>query len=182
MKLVLDACVLYPTVLREILIGVAAKGLYQPLWSERLLEEWARAAARRGEADEVIARGEVAMLKARFPQAMIARHEGLENRLHLPDENDIHVLATAIAGNADAIVTMNAADFPRGVLQSEGLDRRSPDDVLWALWSDHPDTVAEVVETVRQEAERLSGKPQPVRALLKRIRLSRLGRALEAAS
>ena len=31
-KILLDACVLYPTVLREILIGVAARGLYRPLW------------------------------------------------------------------------------------------------------------------------------------------------------
>ena len=39
MKAVLDACVLFPTVLREILSGVAAKGLYEPLWSDRILRE-----------------------------------------------------------------------------------------------------------------------------------------------
>ena len=43
MKALLDACVLYPTVLREILTGVAGQGLYTPLWSDRILEEWARA-------------------------------------------------------------------------------------------------------------------------------------------
>src|SRR5690606_10011196 len=32
-RAVLDACVLYPTVLREILIGAADAGLYAPLWS-----------------------------------------------------------------------------------------------------------------------------------------------------
>jgi hypothetical protein len=46
MRVLIDACVLYPTVMREVLIGVAAKGLFTPLWSARILEEWARAAAR----------------------------------------------------------------------------------------------------------------------------------------
>ena len=49
MKAVLDACVLFPTVLREILLGVAARGLYQPVWSDRILREWTRATAKLGE-------------------------------------------------------------------------------------------------------------------------------------
>ncbi|OCX62297.1 PIN domain-containing protein [Thioclava sp. SK-1] len=178
MKLCLDACVLYPTILREILIGCAQAGMFQPIWSERLLEEWARAAARRNPTDEVIARGEIALLTARFPAAMVQRHTGLETRLHLPDENDIHVLACAIAGGAEAIVTMNAKDFPRGVLASEGLERRDPDGLLWQFASDDRETVATIVEDIRATAERLSGVSQPLRALLKRARLPRLGKAL----
>ena len=180
MKLLLDACVLYPTVLREILIGAARAGFYQPLWSERILEEWARAAARLSPPDEVIARGEIALLKAEFPAACVTLRAGLAARLHLPDENDIHVLAAAIEGGAEAIVTENRADFPRGVLAGEGLDRRDPDGLLWQFWSERPEAMAEVVERVRARAEALSGQPQPVRALLKRARLPRLGKALGA--
>ena len=33
---VLDACVLYPTVLRQILLGCAERGLYTPIWSAEL--------------------------------------------------------------------------------------------------------------------------------------------------
>ncbi|WP_376873973.1 RSP_2648 family PIN domain-containing protein [Albirhodobacter sp. R86504] len=178
MKLLLDACVLYPTVLREILIGCAREGLYTPLWSERILEEWARATVKLGPQAEVFARGEVAMLRAAFPQASVAPHAGLEARLHLPDENDIHVLAAAISGGADAIVTFNACDFPRGALAQEGLERRDPDGLLWELWSGAPEAVARVCEAVRSEAERLSGAPQPMRSLLKRAKLPRLAKAL----
>ena len=178
MRAVLDACVLYPTVLREILIGAAEAGLYTPLWSERILEEWARATAKLGTAEQAFARGEIAVLKAAFPEAAIARHQGLEARLHLPDENDIHVLATAISGSADAIITLNARDFPRGVLAGEGLARRDPDGFLWELWSHHPDTLGAVAEAARLRAERGLGTAQPLRALLKRARLPRLGKAL----
>ncbi|KEO51645.1 RSP_2648 family PIN domain-containing protein [Thioclava pacifica] len=177
-KILLDACVLYPTVLREILIGAAKAGLYRPLWSARILEEWARAAARRAPADEAIARGEIALLRAAFPKAEIAPQPGIEQRLVLPDENDLHVLAAAIAGGADAILTFNAQDFPRGTLAGEGLERRDPDGFLWQLFSTHPEKMRAVTEAVRAEAERLSGDPQPIRALMKRARLPRFGKAL----
>ena len=178
MKAVLDACVLYPTVLREILIGAAVAGLYVPLWSERILEEWARATAKLGPGEQAFARREIAALKAAFPGACVTRHQGLEARLYLPDENDIHVLATAIAGGADAIITLNASDFPRGVLAGEGLARRDPDGFLWELWSHHPGVIAAVAEAARARAETALATPQPMRALLKRARLPRLGKAL----
>lgn len=180
MRLLLDACVLYPTVLREILIGVARAGLYRPLWSARILEEWARAVARLGPADEAVARAEIAALRAAFPGAEVAPHPGLEGRLHLPDVNDIHVLAAAIGGHADAIVTFNAQDFPRGTLAAEGLERRDPDGLLWQLWSEHPAAVEAVLEAVRARAEALSGVPQPLRPLLKRAKLPRLAKAVAA--
>ncbi|GAA3873627.1 RSP_2648 family PIN domain-containing protein [Celeribacter arenosi] len=178
MKALLDACVLYPTVMREILLSVAAKGLFTPLWSDRILEEWARAARKLGPQGEVQARGEIAMVRAGFPKASIGNWEGVAQRLYLSDENDIHVLAAAVVGDADVIITMNAKDFPRHVLAEEGLDRADPDSFLWRIWSDHPDVVAGAVEEVRAQAERLSGEPWEVRRLLKKARLPRLGKAL----
>ena len=127
MKVLLDACVLYPTILREILIGVAGAGLYAPLWSERILEEWARATRKLGPEAEMLARGDIARLRADWPDAAVLPHPGLAARLHLPDENDIHVLAAAVAGHADAILTFNASDFPRRILAEEGIERRDPD-------------------------------------------------------
>lgn len=177
-RAVLDACVLYPTVLREILTGAAQAGLYRPLWSARILEEWARAAARLSPGDDIIARGEITTLRAAFPQAEIAPQPGLEARLLLPDPNDIHVLASAIAGHADLIVTFNARDFPRGTLAEEGLAREGPDAFLMDLWLSAPDAIATVVESSRARAEAISGQPQPLRALMKRARLPRLGKAL----
>ncbi|MCB2117225.1 MAG: PIN domain-containing protein [Rhodobacteraceae bacterium] len=178
MKALLDACVLYPTVLREILIGVARAELYTPLWSDRILEEWARATVKFGPGAEEIARGEVAALKAAFPGSSVPVRAGLQARLWLPDPDDIHVLAAAVAGGAEVIVTFNAQDFPRATLAEEGLKRVDPDQFLLYMQALQPETVARAVEAVRETAERLSGEPQPLRALLKRARLPRLGKAL----
>lgn len=179
MRLVLDACVLYPTVLREILCGVAKAGLYEPLWSERILEEWARAVIKLGPGAEAVARGEIALMTAAFPRAMVRAQPDIEARLLLPDPNDRHVLAVAIAGHAEAILTFNAVDFPRHVLAGEGVQRRDPDGFLWELWSHHPGPVAAAIAEVHAKAERISGRLLPLRALLKRAQLPRLGRALQ---
>jgi predicted nucleic acid-binding protein len=178
MKAVLDACVLYPTVLREILQGAAAAGLYKPVFSERILREWVLATAKLGAAAPAQAAGEASLLRAAFPQALTRERPDIEARLLLPDPNDVHVLATAIASGADAIVTFNAQDFPGHVLSAEGITRRDPDGFLWELQSRHPDEMARVVEAVRAKAEGISGQPFPLKALLKRVRLYRLAKAL----
>jgi predicted nucleic acid-binding protein len=179
-RVVLDACVLFPTVLREILLGGATAGLYEPVFSDRILREWTRATAKLGPVAQVVAEGEATLVRAAFPRAIIRENPGVEARLMLPDPNDVHVLATAIAGHADAIVTFNSQDFPGHALAAEGITRRDPDGFLWELWSRHPDAVAQVIEDVRAKAETLSGQPMPLKTLLKRSRLNRLSKALHA--
>ncbi|MBI1172233.1 PIN domain-containing protein [bacterium] len=180
MRAVLDACVLYPTVLREILLGVAARGLYEPQWSDRILREWVLATAKLGPVAQALAEGDAALARAAFPRALIRAQPDIEARLALPDPDDVHVLAVAIAGHADAIVTFNAADFPRHLLAEEGIERRDPDGFLWEMWSRRPDEVGAVVRAVHARAEELSGRPIPLRGFLKKAQLWRLGKALEA--
>ena len=178
MKAVLDACVLYPTVLREILLGVAARGLFEPLWSDRILGEWVRATAKLGDAAQVIATGEAALLRAKFPRGFVRENTDIERRLLLPDPDDVHVLAVAIAGHADCIVTVNAVDFPRHALAAEGIDRRDPDGLLWLLWSHHPTEVEDVVRAVHVTAEAMSGDVIPLKSMMKRAQLPKLAKAM----
>lgn len=180
MKAVLDACVLYPPVLREILLGVAAAGIFEPIMSDRILREWTRATAKLGPEVQRQAEGEALLVRAAFPRAIIREQPGIETRLLLPDPNDVHVLAVGIAGHADAIVTFNAKDFPGHVLAAEGLTRRDPDGFLWELWSHRPVEVGGIIEDVRAKAEALSGAAVPLKSLLKRVRLGRLAKALQA--
>ncbi|MCM2562401.1 PIN domain-containing protein [Lutimaribacter sp. EGI FJ00015] len=178
MKVLLDTCVLYPTVIREMLLGVAGQGAFIPLWSDRILEEWARAARKIGPQGEPQARAEIALVQAAWPGAAVTCPPSLESRLWLPDPADTHVLAAAIAGHADVIVTLNAGDFPRNILAEEGLSRADPDGFLHGIWQAQPDLVAHVGAQVLAQARRLSGDDWDIRRLLKKARLPRLGKAL----
>ena len=182
MRVLLDACVLYPTVMREVLLAAAGTGLFQPLWSDRILEEWARAARKLGPQAEPVARAEIALLRVAWPDASVPPAPGTQARLWLPDMNDVHVLAAAIRGSADLLLTLNARDFPRNILAEEGVTRRDPDGFLWQLWSHHPHDMAEAVAEIHAKAEALSGETWPLRALLKKARLPRLGKALDQAA
>jgi predicted nucleic acid-binding protein len=178
-KVVLDACVLYPNALRRILLGVAQEGVFEPLWSDRILEEWARATRKLGPAAEVEARAAIAMIKQDFPRAMVRDASAAEARLHLPDANDVHVFATAIVGGADAILTFNAMDFPRHVLAAEGITRRDPDGFLWELWSHDAGPVSRAVMRAKGMAEAATEGPEKtLRGFLKRAGLPRLGKAM----
>lgn len=179
MKAVLDACVLFPTVLREILLGVAARGLYHPIWSDRILREWTRATAKLGPEAAMQAEAQALLARTAFPQAMQREQPNIEARLLLPDDNDIHVLAVAISSHADAIITFNAKDFPRHLLAEEGLLRMDPDQLLCQLHAHHPREVAQVVADVHAAAQRMLGEDIPLKSLMKRAQLRRLGKALD---
>jgi predicted nucleic acid-binding protein len=179
-RAVLDACVLYPTVLREILLGCAAAGLYVPVVSDRILNEWVRATAKLGPVQMGIAGAEATALRTTFPAAVVRARPEIEARLYLPDPNDVHVLAVAIGSSADAIVTFNASDFPQHTLAEEGIKRRDPDGFLWEMWSHHPDAVGTVVARVHATACTLANADFTVKSLLKRAKLNRLTKALTA--
>ncbi len=181
MRVLIDACVLYPTVLREIVLGVAARGALAPFWSPRILEEWARAADRIAPGAQTVARGEIALLSTAWPQARVTPSPEVEALLDLPDPADRHVLAAAIAARAAVILTFNLRDFPRRALDPHGLRAQHPDAFLMELWLAQPDIVTRAVAEVRSRTEDISGRAQPLRPLLKRAKLPRLGKALQSA-
>nr|WP_255670785.1 PIN domain-containing protein [Cognatishimia sp. F0-27] len=174
----LDTCVLYPSVMRAVLLGAAGQGLFTPLWSVRILEEWARAARKIGPLGEAQARAEIALVQAQHPKAVVTWPPSLESRLWLPDSHDVHVLAAAVAGHADTIITLNAKDFPRHILAEEGLTRCDPDALLYGFWLDNPDTIDSICQSVLADAQTLSGDDWTMRALLKKARLPRLAKAV----
>jgi len=180
MKLVLDACVMFPTVMREVLLGASEAGFFEALWSPRILEEWARAAARLGPEGEAVARGEVALLVERFPNASILVPDGFERRFWLPDPADIHVLAAAVFASSDGIVTLNRADFPKSILAEEGLQRFEPDGLLYGFWLEDAARMETVCGRVLEKARALSGAEWTSRSLFKKARLPRLAKALSA--
>lgn len=177
MRVALDACVLVPTVMREMLIGAARRGAFDPVWSARILEEWARAARRLPEGSEAIARAEIAALRREWPAAETEFDEADLAGLALPDPDDRHVLAAAVAGGAGTLVTLNLRDFPGRTLARHGVLARHPDGFLLDFVADGPDLAG----TAREVRDRLGREATGLRPMLKRAGMPRLGKALAEA-
>lgn len=175
MRAVLDANVLFPTILREILTDLAGAGLYTALWSDRILEEWRRAAARLGADQEAVAGAEIALLRLRFAQSEITAAPRLD--IDLPDPADRHVVETALAGGAAQIVTANLRDFPQHLMAPRGLRAIHPDAFLLALHDVAPGQVAAIAQAARDKAARMGGD-MTLAEMLKRSRLPRLAKRL----
>lgn len=116
---ILDTSVLWPSLQRDFLLSLAIEGLYRPLWSTAILDE-----LRYHEAQKLVDRGHdpvvaeqrsqhlVNQMSRAFDDAILANWESLEGTFGLPDVNDEHVVAAALVGGADVIVTSNFKDFP----------------------------------------------------------------------
>ena len=72
----------------------------------------------------------VALMNSSVPDCLVTHYEKLAESLELPDPDDRHVLAAAIVGHADAIVTFNTKDFPEAVLQPYGIEVQHPDEFV----------------------------------------------------
>lgn len=170
----LDACVLFPRVVRTLILGVAEAGLLRPAWSPRVLEEWRIAAAREGASAEDAAREAAAELR-RLPGGVEVEPDlSIEAGIELPDPTDAHVLAAAVAARATVLMTFNMRDFPARRLARFGVVPRHPDGYFWELLSHRAGPVRAIVDRLVEAADRegLGG-----RKLLKRSGLPRLGRA-----
>ena len=111
---VLDTCVLWPSLQRDVILSFAVEGLYRPLWSDAILAELEYSEADklrdRGVTDSDAsrrARDLVSQMRRYFDDACVTGWEGLDGTFGLPDRDDEHVVAAAVVGNAGAIVTAN---------------------------------------------------------------------------
>lgn len=158
-RAVLDANVLFPFSLRDTLLRLAEAELYLPLWSSRILDEMQRNLVARGLMEEAAAGRLRDTIDAAFEEACIdgAAIQGLEPAM-TNDAKDRHVLAAAVAANAEAIVTSNLKDFPPEACESHGVEAVHPDEFLLILLAKAPDVVRRCV--VEQAAD-LDRPPVP---------------------
>lgn len=126
---VLDTNVIYPVIIRDILLWFAHYDLYTPKWSAHIFDEWREVMTRNGVAEKEATKRAQAPNRA-FPDAFVHHYEGIIPNLTLPDPKDCHVLAAAIKANANIIVTNNLKDFPKDYLETFGLGAKSVDDFL----------------------------------------------------
>ena len=124
----LDANVLYSAGLRDFLLRLADQYLYAPLWSADIHAEWIRSVlANRPDLTADVLERTRAVMDQHFPDAVVTGHSARTAGLDPSDAGDLHVLAAAIEGGADLIVTHNLRDFPTDCLASYGLTAQHPD-------------------------------------------------------
>ncbi|BDU02236.1 hypothetical protein IFM12276_52640 [Nocardia sputorum] len=128
---VYDANVLYGNTLRDLLIRLARSGAVQAKWTDRILDEALNnlSAKRPDIPVDRLARLRTLMNDA-VPDCRVYGYEPLIEAVKLPDPDDRHVLAAAIAAKAQVIVTSNLADFPDDALEPWNIEAKSPDDFL----------------------------------------------------
>ena len=167
----LDANVLYPAGLRDLLLRLADRYLYAPLWSADIHAEWMRSLlADRTDIDAGVLDRTRTVMDGHFPDAIVTGYQTLAAQLKLPDPDDRHVLAAAIHGGADVIVTANLRDFPVSRLAPYGLAAQHPDAFVADLFENDPEAV---LAAVRGHRAALRNPPRSVSDYL--TALERLG-------
>lgn len=157
---ILDANVLYPNLLRDILLSLAVAGLYHARWTEHINTEWTRNLATN--------RPDIApkipllldTVNRAVPDCLVENYDFLVATLVLPDPDDRHVLAAAIVGHADAIVTANLKDFPAQALAAHGVEAQHPDDFIMNQLQLRPLEALKVFKHIR--AKRKTHPAQPL--------------------
>jgi predicted nucleic acid-binding protein len=153
----LDASVLYPASLRNLLMRLTLNGLFQAKWSADVHEEWIRSLLR-DRPD--LPRERLLQVRDAMDEhagdCVVTGYEPLIDGLQLPDPDDRHVLAAAIVGRADVIVTHNLKDFPAAVLARYGLRAEHPDEFVRHLLDLSP---VLAVDAVRDQQAALTRPP-----------------------
>lgn len=107
---VLDADVLYPPILRDTMVSMAYRGLFDARWSDEVFAEVERNLISKANLTAATARARIEQLNRLLPDALVkgyASHlEGLTNH-----PKDRHLVAAAIKRQATFIVTRNLKDF-----------------------------------------------------------------------
>jgi hypothetical protein len=185
---VLDACVLMSSILRPLLLRLAQDGIFAPVWSARIGEEWIRNAARLWKVtpDEVAVLWE--SMQDQFPDADAGDVLPYETGLRYSDPKDHHVIAAGLAKRARCglprpptvlVMTWNLKDFNRSELRRLGLDAFNPDKLLSAWWGQSRAALRAALQGTATDVAAVGREPEPLDTTLHRAKLYRL-RALVA--
>ncbi len=157
----LDACVLFPLAMTDALMSLATAGFFAAKWTTKIEEEWIRAIERQhpdlqGKLDVRRDSMREAIPDWEVPEPGWSQ---LVHKLELPDPDDRHVLAAAIAGHADCIVTANLQDFPASVLNGFGLEAIDPDTFIINQWDLDPVNAIAAFKRMRARRKKPESSP-----------------------
>lgn len=147
MLVVLDACVLYPASLRDLLLTLAALDAFDVAWTDEILEEVKRnVVADHPDMDpDRFAGHTLGAMRAAFPEAAVTGYEHLIASLD-NDPKDRHAAAAAIAAGASAIVTENVGVFRTSMLDAAGIEVLTTGDLIGRVLDTEAGVVVSAIE------------------------------------
>lgn len=146
----LDTCVLLKSYLCDTLLSIAEAGTFRPLWSDHVLAEVYRNLARRAGAKPEAVEHRLGQMAVSFPDARATGYESLIGSM-TNHPKDHHVLAAAVAGRADVLVTESLGDFPAEAVGPYDITVASQDEFLAGKLELYP---REVLDALRRQASR----------------------------
>lgn len=145
-----DACVLYPPSVRDVLLSLAETDLFRARRTGQIQQEWYVAVTRTKPHLATSLQRTQQDMKNAVPDAEITGYEGLVAALELPDPSDRHVLAAAIVGKADVIVTFNLKHFPSAALAPFKIDAQHPDEFIAHTLTLNPSVALAAIKRMRE--------------------------------
>jgi predicted nucleic acid-binding protein len=138
-----DANVLYSRVLRDYLLYATAQGALEIRWSAQILDEMVEHLMKNIPSFDASAGARLtAAMNRAFPAAEVSTDSAARKTVataRLSDEDDRHVLASAVAAAVDVLCTNNLRDFPADTVNELRIRLMSADDLLSLLITDFPE-------------------------------------------
>ncbi|MFA4897859.1 MULTISPECIES: PIN domain-containing protein [Microbacterium] len=142
-----DTNVLYGALINDFILELADRDLFRPLWSKGVMTELSKNLVANGE-DPHLVEKRISTMEHYFADAMVTGYDDLVSTM-TNDEKDRHVLAAAVRGGAEVLVTFNLKDFPADSVEPFDLEVVHPDDFLLdQLDLYHAPTLRALVELV----------------------------------
>lgn len=157
LRALLDANILYPAPIRDLMMQLALDDVFHARWTADIHREWIEALLRKEPHRDRQKLEKIRdLMDSHTRDALITGYESLVPCLELPDPDDRHVLAAAIVGLCDVIVTKNLSDFPLETLRLFRINAQHPDEFLLSYVHGDPHRFC---QSVRQVRERLKNPP-----------------------
>jgi hypothetical protein len=177
---VFDACILYPFHLRNIVVQAAVDRLVEARWTDEIHEEWMRSLAA-GTPPIPMERLQITrrLMDDALPAATVSDYAGHIPKVTLPDPEDRHVVAAAIATGAALILTWNLRHFPVKELKKFSLDRETPDAFLANLYDKIPELTVASLANARRNLTRTRVSAADFVQILNGCSLTRLAKRVQ---
>jgi hypothetical protein len=172
----LDACVIVPYDLGDVLLRAASSRLYAVYFSEKILDEAKRNRIKRGKDESLEEQARIAQsvqsfgtaVMDAFPDAIVEAPSDIEDMM-TNHPGDRHVLASAVHAQdvknikVDFIVTRNLKHFPKEALDPYGIRAIHPDDFLLELCDINTDE--RMYDVLKEKASKLKKSADPQQPL-----------------